>query len=176
VIFAILGAVVLVLKPAYRGPLEDVVHSYAGNFSVAFALYFAAINTTERYRRPRLTAALATLLAVEAFELSNGFGVMANVFDPVDLLANAVGVGFAILVDAATARPWSSGADQGGTTRRRWNQRMERTRLEGPVLRGRSGAQRPGAADCGGHRLHGRIVESPLPAPLPTRGSRWRSD
>ena len=103
VAFAILGAVALVLKPAYHGPLEGIVYSYAGNFSVSFALYFAAINATERYRRPRLTAALGTLLAVEAFELSNGFGVMANVFDPMDLLANAAGIGFAVLVDLATA-------------------------------------------------------------------------
>jgi hypothetical protein len=110
VAFAIVGAMALVLKPAYQGPLESFVYSYAGNFSVSFALYFAAISATERHRRPRLTAGLATLLAVEAFELTNGFGVMANVFDPVDLLANALGIAFAVLVDLATTlllRSWS---------------------------------------------------------------------
>lgn len=85
--------------------MEEVVYSYAGNFSVSFALYFAAINAMEKYRRPRLLAATATLLAVELFEISNGFGVMANVFDRGDLLANALGVGVAVLVDAMTTRP-----------------------------------------------------------------------
>lgn len=114
VAFAVLGAVALVLKPAYHGPLEGVVYSYAGNFSVSFALFFAAINTTERYRRPRLTAAVSTLLAVEAFELSNGFGLMVNVFDPMDLLANAVGIGVAVLVDLATAKLCNSRRDSDG--------------------------------------------------------------
>jgi hypothetical protein len=54
VIFAVLGVAALVLKPAYHGLLEGAVYSYAGNFAVSFALYFAAVNATERYRRPRL--------------------------------------------------------------------------------------------------------------------------
>ena len=63
VFFAVLGAVVLVLKPAYRGPFEDVVRSYVGNLSVSFALYFAAINATVGFRRPRRAAAALTLVA-----------------------------------------------------------------------------------------------------------------
>jgi hypothetical protein len=35
VVLAVLGAALLVFKPAYHGPLEDVVYSYAGNFYVA---------------------------------------------------------------------------------------------------------------------------------------------
>ena len=104
VVLAVLGAAVLVLKPAYHGPLEDVVYSYAGNFSVSFALYFAAISATARYQRSRPLAALGVLVAVEAFELANGFGVMANVFDPLDLLANALGVAFAVAVDVLSSR------------------------------------------------------------------------
>ncbi|MCZ7662553.1 MAG: hypothetical protein M5U22_06285 [Thermoleophilia bacterium] len=104
VILAVLGALFLVLKPAYHGPLEDLVFSYAGNFAVSFSLYFAARNATSRYRHPRLVAALATLVAVEAFELTNGFGFMANVFDPIDLLANAAGIAFAVLVDTVSSR------------------------------------------------------------------------
>jgi protein-S-isoprenylcysteine O-methyltransferase Ste14 len=104
VVLALLGAAILVLKPAYDGPGEVAVHSYAGNVAVSFALYFAAINATERLRHPRLVAALAVLVAVEAFEVSDGFGVMANVFDPVDLFANAVGIALAATVDVLTAR------------------------------------------------------------------------
>jgi GrpB-like predicted nucleotidyltransferase (UPF0157 family) len=101
--FALLGVAVLVLKPLYDGPYEGVFYSYAGNFSVSFALYFAALMPLGRRRYGRLSAAGATLLAVELFELLDGFGVMANTYDPMDLVANAVGVGLAVLVDLATS-------------------------------------------------------------------------
>lgn len=102
VALAVLGALVLVLKPAYHGPLYTFVYSYAGNFSVSFALYFAALSAMAKCRWPRLTAASATLVAVEAFELTDGFGLLVNVFDAGDLLANAAGIGFAVLVDVLT--------------------------------------------------------------------------
>lgn len=104
VALAVLGATVLVFKRAYHGPLEEVFSAHAGNVAVSFSLYFAAINATSRYRRPRLIAAFLTLLAVEAFEATNGFGVMDNVYDPIDFLANAAGVVLAVIVDIATSR------------------------------------------------------------------------
>lgn len=104
VAFAVLGAAVLVFKSAYHGPFEDILKSYAGNVAISFALYFAAINATSSYARPRLIAAALTLLAVELFEVTNGFGVMANVYDPADLIANAAGVGLAVIVDVGTGR------------------------------------------------------------------------
>lgn len=94
----------LVLKPAYHGPLEDVFYANAGNFAVSFAMYFAAIHTKTKYRWPRLVAASLTLLAVEAFEATNGFGIMENVYDPIDFIANVAGVCFAVFVDIATSR------------------------------------------------------------------------
>jgi hypothetical protein len=104
VIFAVLGALGLVLNPAYRGPLRHIVHAYGGNFSVSFGLYFAALSAAKRFGFGRLAAAIATLLAVEAFELTNGFGVMVNDYDPVDLIANAAGVAAAVGIDVATIR------------------------------------------------------------------------
>ena len=104
VALAVLGAAVLVLKSAYRGPLQDAVHAYAGNVAVSFALYFAAVNATAGLGRPRLIAASLTFLAVEIFEATNGFGVMENVYDPADFVANAAGVGLAVIVDIATGR------------------------------------------------------------------------
>lgn len=102
VALALAGAAVLVLAPAYHGPSRELLHGYAGNVAVSFALYFAAVNATSRYPRPRLLAALLTLLAVELFEITDGFGVMANTYDPIDLLANAAGVGLAVVVDLTT--------------------------------------------------------------------------
>lgn len=101
---ALLGALGLVLKPAYRGPLQDLVYAYGGNFSVSLGLYFAALSAASRHGFGRLAAAAATLAAVEAFELANGFGIMANVYDPIDLLANAIGVAVAMVIDLASAR------------------------------------------------------------------------
>jgi len=104
VVLAVLGAVALVLKPAYHGVMEEVVHAHGGNVAVSFALYFAAINATAKYPYKRLLAALAVLAAVEAFEAANGFGFMANVYDPLDFAANAAGVAFAVIVDLVTNR------------------------------------------------------------------------
>ena len=104
VAMALLGAAALVLVPAYDGPLADVFGSYGGNVAVSFALYFAALNASARLRRPRLLAASATLLAVELFEATDGFGVMTNTFDPIDFVANAVGVGLAVVVDVVTTQ------------------------------------------------------------------------
>jgi hypothetical protein len=104
VAFAVLGAIILVLKPLYHGPGEAVFYSYAGNFGVSFALYFAVVNATSKYDRSRLVAGVVVLLAVEAFEATNGFGLMENTYDPVDFIANAAGIALAILVDAMTLR------------------------------------------------------------------------
>ena len=104
ILFALAGAAVLVLKSRFAGPFDQLVYSYAGNFAVSFALYFAAVSGTQSTRRPRLAAALLTLLAVSAFELADGFGLMENVHDPFDLIANACGIGVAVLVDLLTGR------------------------------------------------------------------------
>ena len=104
VVLAVAGAVVLVLGSAYHGPFTEAIHAHAGNVAVSFALYFAALNATARSRWPRLLAASLTLLAVELFEVTDGFGVMANTYDPVDLVANAAGVGLAVIVDLGTTR------------------------------------------------------------------------
>ena len=104
VIFALIGASALALKRLYGGPLAEVVYAYGGNCVVSFALYFAALSAARGYPRFRLVAATATLLAVTAFEITDGFGFMANVYDPLDLLANAAGVGLALAVDLLSTR------------------------------------------------------------------------
>ena len=104
VTFALLGAAALVLKHSYAGVGEQVVNAYAGNFVVSFALYFAFLGAVLRFRYPRLLAAVGVFALVTAFELTNGFGVMANVYDRFDIAANAAGIGFAVLVDTVSWR------------------------------------------------------------------------
>ncbi len=103
-VMALLGAVGLLLKQSYHGPFQAVVHSHGGNFSVSFALYFAAVSSTSRYGHGRFVAAAITLLVVEAFEFTDGFGIMDNTYDPVDYLANALGVGAAVAMDHLSGR------------------------------------------------------------------------
>ena len=103
VVMALFGAMVLVFLRGYDGPFEVLLGSYGGNVAVSFALYFAALNASARHQRPRLLAASATLLAVGLFEATDGFGVMANTFDPIDFAANAAGVGLAVIVDVVTS-------------------------------------------------------------------------
>ncbi len=104
VTFALLGAAALVLKHSYTGAGEWVIHAYAGNFVVSFALYFAFLGAALRFRHPRPLAAVLVFALVTAFEVTNGFGVMANVYDPFDIAANAAGIGFAVLVDMISWR------------------------------------------------------------------------
>jgi hypothetical protein len=95
------GIVCLLLKPWFNRHFGDLAHSYLGNVSASFAVYFIiAISDLPGLTRTK-TAGLA-LLVVEGFELTNGFGVMTNVYDPFDYLANAIGIGLAVCVDAAS--------------------------------------------------------------------------
>jgi hypothetical protein len=103
VVFVLLGVCVLLLRGSYAGPMNGLVRSYAGNVFVSFALYFVASFAVSGRRHPRLLAALLALVAVTSFELTDGFGFMANVYDPLDLLANGAGIGLAVGVDALTA-------------------------------------------------------------------------
>ena len=79
VAFALLGAMGLVFRDAYQGPLAEIVHSYGGNFVVSFALYFAVVSATIRLGLGRPAAVAATLLTVEVFELTDGFAY--NIID-----------------------------------------------------------------------------------------------
>jgi hypothetical protein len=99
-LFVLLGVGVFLLRRLYTGPLQEVVHAYAGNVSVSFALYFVLLNLQVPFRIRRLTAATLAFAAVELFEAFNGFGVMANYYDPVDFAANAVGIALALGLDA----------------------------------------------------------------------------
>jgi hypothetical protein len=104
VLFVLLGVAALVLKPYYHGPFAQGIYSYGGNFVVSFAVYFWAAIAASRLRLGRFAAAASALLIVEAFEVTNGFGVMSNVYDPADLMANAAGVGVALVVDLVSRR------------------------------------------------------------------------
>jgi hypothetical protein len=104
IFFVLLGVAALVLKRHYTGPLKETVCSYGGNISVSFAVYFIVGISTIGQRFGRLVTAGIALLVVVLFEITNGFGVMTNVYDRFDFVANAVGVGLALAVDIVANR------------------------------------------------------------------------
>ena len=99
----LVGVFGLLLKSWLRPSLSSFAYSYLGNFSVSFAVYFL-VGFSAAPRLKRAWIALIALLIVEAFELTDGFGVMTNVYDPYDYLANAVGIALAVVVDVVMDR------------------------------------------------------------------------
>jgi hypothetical protein len=113
VFFILLGVAALVLKSYYSGPFVEIVHSYGGNIAASFAVYFVVRISTSGWRYGRLVAAGIALLIVELFEAADGFGVMTNVVDPVDFVANAVGVVLALVLDTLAAPGRRNEPDRG---------------------------------------------------------------
>jgi len=103
VFFVLLGVAGLVLKGHYSGPYQQGVRSYGGNIAASFAVYFVVTHLPLNPRfRKLLTTGLA-LAVVELFEAFNGFGVMTNVYDPADFVANAVGIAMAVALDTVAS-------------------------------------------------------------------------
>jgi hypothetical protein len=92
------------LKGQYSGPADALVHSYGGNIAASFAVYFLAKRVTARSNFPRASAAALAFMVVQLFEVFDGFGLMTNVYDRLDLAANAVGIVVAITLDAVVKR------------------------------------------------------------------------
>ena len=97
------GVGCLLLKRWFAKSLGDLAFSYVGNLSASFAVYFL-VSIAATPKLTRVMIAGIALLVVELFELTDGFGIMTNVYDPFDYLANALGVGLAYCVDAASLR------------------------------------------------------------------------
>ena len=104
VFFVLLGVAALVLKGHYYGPFMETVHSYGGNVSASFAVYFLVGISAFGRKLGRLAAAGIALLIVELFEATDGFFVMTNVYDGVDFAANSVGVALGLAIDSLVIR------------------------------------------------------------------------
>ena len=108
VLLILLGVAGLLSKRWLAESLGELIFSYLGNVTVSFAVYFW-VSLAARQRLSRGALILFALLIVETFELIDGFGIMSNVYDRFDLLANALGVALAWCVDMVSGRiPWLS--------------------------------------------------------------------
>lgn len=101
--FVLLAVGVLVLKGRYVGPFAEAVGNWGGNVSISFAVYFIIVASAWGRRLGRTAAFGLALLAVQTFEATNGFGLMTNVYDPLDYAANLVGVTAAVATDIAVS-------------------------------------------------------------------------
>ena len=99
VLFVLLGISVLLLKQVYNGPGLEIVQSYSGNLSISFAVYFLICFSSDHWKQNKLITAIISLTIVELFEITNGFGIMKNVFDIFDLFVNLIGVISALVLD-----------------------------------------------------------------------------
>ena len=104
VVFALLGAIGLVLGGRYSGSHMELVHSYGGNIAASFAVYFILTHVPIRLKFRKLVTAGLGLAVVDVFEATDGFKVMSNTYDPLDYMANAVGIGLALWIDVAASR------------------------------------------------------------------------
>jgi hypothetical protein len=105
VLFVLPAIALLLLKGQYSGPFQELIHSYAGNVTVSFALYFVVLRLCMSSPQfGRVIAVAVVLVCVESFELFDGFRIMSNTYDAFDLLANVIGVGLALSLDAILCR------------------------------------------------------------------------
>ena len=110
VLFILLGISVLLLKQIYNGPGLEIVKSYSGNLSISFAVYFLIYFSSDHWKQNKLITAIISLTIVELFEITNGFGIMKNVFDIFDLFVNLIGVILALVLDKPLTVKNSKGA------------------------------------------------------------------
>jgi hypothetical protein len=106
VLLGILGLLIKHWRYDYFG---EFAYSYFGNFTISFAIYFL-VSLAARQRLTSIVIALIALLVVESFELTDGFGIITNVYDPFDHLANALGVLLAFCVDMVSTRILPTGS------------------------------------------------------------------
>ena len=99
VLFILIGISVLLLKQVYNGPGLEIVKSYSGNLSISFAVYFLICFSSDHWKQNKLITAIISLTIVELFEITNGFGIMKNVFDIFDLFVNLIGIISALVLD-----------------------------------------------------------------------------
>ena len=73
--------------------------SYAGNLSVSYAIYFLISIVADKWKKNKLITAGITFIIVTSFEVTNGFGIVENVYDTIYLFANLIGISLALGLD-----------------------------------------------------------------------------
>ena len=104
VIFILIGVMLMLLKKNYDGPYQEIINSYLGNLSISFSMYFLISLNHTIWKSKKIITFLVSLAIVELFEITDGFGIMSNVYDSYDLIANLIGVSIALALDISIKR------------------------------------------------------------------------
>ena len=99
VIFILVGVILLLLKKYYVGPYQEIINNYLGNISISFSVYFLISLNQTIWKSNKIITFLVSLAIVELFEITDGFGIMSNVYDSYDLIANLIGISIALVLD-----------------------------------------------------------------------------
>jgi len=103
VVMVLVGVAGLLSKSWFHDSIGNLAHAYLGNVAASFAVFFL-VSLAPVPKLHRVWIVVVALAIVEAFELTNGFGVMTNVYDPFDYLANSFGISLAFCADLAFTR------------------------------------------------------------------------
>ena len=104
VIFILIGVMLMLLKKNYDGPYQEIINSYLGNLSISFSMYFLISLNHTIWKSKKIITFLVSLAIVELFEITDGFGIMSNVYDSYDLIANLIGISIALAFDISIKR------------------------------------------------------------------------
>ena len=104
VIFILIGVMLMLLKKNYDGPYQEIINSYLGNLSISFSMYFLISLNHTIWKSKKIITFLVSLAIVELFEITDGFGIMSNVYDSYDLIANLIGISIALALDISIKR------------------------------------------------------------------------
>ena len=104
VIFILVGVILLLLKKYYVGPYQEIINSYLGNISISFSVYFLISLNQTIWKSNKIITFIISLTIVELFEITGGFGIMSNVYDSYDLIANLIGLSIALALDISLKR------------------------------------------------------------------------
>jgi len=104
VLFILLGVTGLLGVQFYRGPFEILIHSHGANLTFSFGAYFLLKFLKLPLNDQKVITGAYTFLGVSAQEVAQGVGRYPGIFDPLDFLANALGICLGILVDSLISR------------------------------------------------------------------------
>jgi hypothetical protein len=98
----------LLFSRHYSGPAAEILHSHGANVTFSFGMYFIlGLCKLPLIERKSINAAYA-LLGVSVQEGAQALNLYPGVFDPLDFLANAVGICAAWMIDVWMSKTSSS--------------------------------------------------------------------
>lgn len=97
-----IGLLQFVTEESYRGPFPVFVNGYLIDILLPMAMYLLLGLIEVKWIRSTLFRATAVLLFGCTVETSQylGYPLFGNTFDPVDILAYAIGIGLGIFLDS----------------------------------------------------------------------------